>query len=64
MQVFRNSFKMWFIHRSPSDSKYPPVSRTLLSILADLHNAMFSIVSNLFLIFNSPKLFPGFCGPF
>ena len=32
-------------HRSLSDSRYPQVSRTLLSILADLNNALVWIVS-------------------
>ena len=40
-------------HWSPSDSKFTQVSRTLLSILADLNNAVLSIVSSRPLIFKS-----------
>ena len=44
-------------HWSPSDSNFPQVSRTLLSILADLNNAVVCMVSILSLISISPSFF-------
>ena len=44
-------------HYSLSDSKFPPVSRTLLSILADLNNAIVWMVSFCPNIFKSPSPF-------
>ena len=43
-------------HRSSSDSKSPQVSRTLLSILADLNNAVVCGLSSLVLLFPSPSV--------
>ena len=44
-------------HRRPKDSKSPVVSRTLLSILAILNNAVFWMVSIRPLISKSSSLF-------
>ena len=44
-------------HWSLSDSKTPQVSRTLLSILTDLNNAVVLMVSTRPLISKSPSLF-------
>ena len=52
-ELFYSSF-----HWSLSNSKSPQVSRTLLSIQADLNLAVIWIVSYLPLIFNSPILLP------
>ena len=41
------------LHWSLSESKSPPVTRTLLSILADLNNAVVWMISDCPLIFNS-----------
>ena len=43
--VFQISFSWWFFYLSLSDSKSPRVSRTLLSILAILNNAVVWMVS-------------------
>ena len=39
LRVFHNSFRWWFFHWSLSDSKFPQISRTLLSILAVLNSS-------------------------
>ena len=44
-RAFHISVSRWFFHRSLSDSKSPQVSRTLLSILAVLSNAVVWMVS-------------------
>ena len=46
-----------FFHWSLSDSKSPQVSRTLLSILADLNNVIVWMVSTRPLFSNSPNTF-------
>ena len=48
-----NNFLLWFIN----ESKSPQVSRTFLSILVDLSNAMVCIISFLLLIFKHSSLF-------
>ena len=44
-RVFHASVSWWFSYWSLSGSKSPQISRTLLSILADLNNAVVWIVS-------------------
>ena len=45
MGAFHISVSRWFFHLSLCDNKSPQVSRTLLSILANLNNAVFCMVS-------------------
>ena len=52
------SYSRQLVHWRPSDSKTPPISRTLLSILADLNNADVGIVSIRFLISNFSNPLP------
>ena len=58
MRVFPASFNWcFFFHRRQSDSKSPLVFRTLLSILADLNNAVIRVISILPLISSSSRVF-------
>ena len=54
------SYQRW----SMSDINFPPVSMTLLSILADHNNDVVWMVSIFLLVFNSSILFPILSGPF
>ena len=55
LRVFHASVNWWFSSRVLSDSKFPQVSRTLLSILADLNNTVVWMVSTRSLIFISSR---------
>ena len=59
-RVFSDQRQQMIFHRSLSDSKSPQISRTLLSILADLHNAAVWMVSTRPFISNSssPFIYP------
>ena len=52
-EFFHNCVSWWVFLWSLSDSKYPQVSRTLLSILADLNNDVVWMVYTRALIFKS-----------
>ena len=57
LQVFPLQFYLVLFLWSLKDSKSPQVSKTLLSILVDLNNAVFSMVSIFFLIYNFSSIF-------
>ena len=57
MQYFSYQYKKVVFHRRVSDSMFFQVSRTLLSIWADLNNVVVCMVTILLLISNSFSLF-------
>ena len=59
---FSHQLLLAVFHWSLSDYKCPHFTRTLLSILADLNNAVVSMVSIFHLISNPPAFFPKFLG--
>ena len=59
LRVFHTSVSWWFLRWILRDSKFPQVSRTLLSILADLNNAVVFMVSTRLLISKSSN--PNYC---
>ena len=54
---FSHQYQLMVFHWSWNDVKFPQVSRTILSILADLNNALIKMVSIRVLIYNSSSPF-------
>ena len=64
LSIFSNQRYLVVFHWSLSDNKFPQVSRTLLSILANITYCVVWIVSILLLISSSSNLFPSLVVPF